>query len=69
MEQTQSGRDHSTPKRYGRDDLLRAKQAMLNELAEISGGKLLLGCCTQGCCDPGAQLLVCDPLFGGEIST
>jgi hypothetical protein len=36
---------------YSRQDVLQAKRAMLSTLAEISGGNLLLGCCTQGCCD------------------
>ncbi|MBY3222196.1 hypothetical protein [Rhizobium laguerreae] len=36
---------------YSSQDLLNGKRAMLSTLAEISGGKLILGCCTQGCCD------------------
>jgi hypothetical protein len=38
---------------YSHADLLTAKQAMLEELVEISGGELLRGCCTQDCCDGG----------------
>jgi hypothetical protein len=38
---------------YSPADLLTAKQAMLEELVDISGGELLRGCCTQDCCDGG----------------
>jgi hypothetical protein len=40
---------------YSSQDMLDAKRAMLSALAEISGGKLILGCCTQGCCDDDAM--------------
>jgi len=43
-----------TPPPYTRSELLQAKRAMLSTLAEISGGQMLAGCCTQGCCDDGA---------------
>ncbi len=36
---------------YSRDDMLSAKRAMLSTLAQISGGTMIPGCCTQGCCD------------------
>ncbi|MDX1121810.1 hypothetical protein GOL29_27985 [Sinorhizobium medicae] len=39
---------------YSSQDLADGKRAMLSTLAEISGGKLILGCCTQGCCDQSA---------------
>src|SRR4051812_33035945 len=39
---------------YSSKDLLAAKRAMLSTLAEISGGNLIAGCCTQGCCDDDA---------------
>jgi hypothetical protein len=42
-----------TVKHYSPAALLLAKQAMLAELVEISGGELLRGCCTQDCCDSG----------------
>lgn len=45
-------------KRYTRADLEKAKQAMLHSLAELSGGELLRGCCTQGCCDDEAQAMI-----------
>jgi hypothetical protein len=50
-----------TKKLYTRSDINKAKAAMLKTLAEISGGRLLLGCCTQGCCDPTAQDWVINP--------
>ena len=43
------------PEPYTKTDLIRAKRAMLDELASMSGGGLVAGCCTQGCCDPEAQ--------------
>lgn len=43
------------PTPYTREQLVKAKQAMLDQLAEFSGGELIRGCCTQGCCDPTAQ--------------
>jgi hypothetical protein len=36
---------------YSRQDMLTAKRAMLNHLASLSHGALLMGCCSQGCCD------------------
>lgn len=41
-----------TKKTYSEHDMKLAKSAMLGKLAELSGGVLLAGCCTQGCCDP-----------------
>jgi hypothetical protein len=40
---------------YSKEDIEEARQKMLDHLAEISGGELILGCCTQGCCDKEAQ--------------
>ena len=48
-------------KLYTKEDLRRAKIAMLDYLADLSGGRLLKGCCTQGCCDPGAQEWIINP--------
>jgi hypothetical protein len=42
-------------KLYTKQDIQRARKAMLQELAAISGGRLLKGCCTQGCCERDAQ--------------
>ncbi len=41
---------------YSRDDILKAKRAMLNELVSFSSGQIILGCCTQGCCDDDPKL-------------
>jgi hypothetical protein len=35
---------------YSRGNLFQARQAYLNRLASFSGGQLIPGCCTQGCC-------------------
>ena len=35
---------------YELEDIIRAKMAMVDHLAKLSGGELLRGCCTQGCC-------------------
>lgn len=40
---------------YTKHDLAKARFAMLKELASISGGELIRGCCTQGCCELEAQ--------------
>jgi hypothetical protein len=40
---------------YTREQLTIAKQAMLDQLAGFSGGRMIPGCCTQGCCDATAQ--------------
>jgi hypothetical protein len=45
-------------KTYSRDDILQAKRVMLNELASLSSGQLIPGCCTQGCCDDDPPLTV-----------
>lgn len=42
-------------KMYTKADIEAARQKMLDHLAEISGGDLILGCCTQGCCEKDAQ--------------
>src|SRR5215831_1287650 len=47
--------DELTTPLYSRQDMLEAKRAMLSTLAELSGGKVILGCCTQGCCDDAAS--------------
>ena len=36
---------------YELEDIIKAKRAMVDHLASLSGGELLKGCCTQGCCD------------------
>jgi hypothetical protein len=51
---------------YTREDIIRARQAMLDSLAAASGGRLLAGCCTQGCCDGGAQLLITELVIPSE---
>jgi hypothetical protein len=45
----------TSKKLYSKEDLAKARIAMLKELAAISGGELLRGCCTQGCCRQDAQ--------------
>jgi hypothetical protein len=55
------------PKLYTPADLNKARTAMLKALADISGGRLIRGCCTQGCCDQSAQELVVRPFFAGKI--
>ncbi|MCE8420770.1 hypothetical protein [Rhodovulum sulfidophilum] len=35
---------------YELEDIIKAKTAMVDHLAKLSGGELLRGCCTQGCC-------------------
>jgi hypothetical protein len=36
--------------KYSKADLVLAKNAMLTQLESINNGKLIPGCCTQGCC-------------------
>lgn len=43
-------------KRYTKEHIQIAKAAMLEKLAEFSGGGMIAGCCTQNCCDPSGQL-------------
>jgi len=48
--------DKGEPKKlYSQKDIKEAKQKMLDHLASISGGEVILGCCTQGCCEEEAQ--------------
>lgn len=48
--------DTSKPlKRYNRQDIEAARAKMLEHLASLSGGELILGCCTQSCCHESAQ--------------
>lgn len=42
-------------KLYSYQDIEVARQKMLDHLASISGGEVILGCCTQGCCERQAQ--------------
>lgn len=39
-----------TKRRYTKEDLIKARRLMLESLAATSGGMVLRGCCTQGCC-------------------
>ncbi len=52
MSQTQST---AAKKLYSRKDIDEARKKMLEHLASISGGELILGCCTQGCCEKDVQ--------------
>jgi hypothetical protein len=38
-------------KKFSQKDLAAAAKAMLDKLQELSGGAIIFGCCTQGCCD------------------
>ncbi len=40
---------------YTQQDIEDARQKMLDHLASLSGGQVILGCCTQGCCEVTAQ--------------
>jgi hypothetical protein len=40
---------------------VRAASAMLHSLADKSGGAVIAGCCTQGCCDDDVLELVSNP--------
>jgi hypothetical protein len=40
----------SHQKPYTKDELAQATRKMFDELAQLRGGRLILGCCTQGCC-------------------
>jgi hypothetical protein len=42
-------------KMYSKAEIEEARQKMLDHLASISGGEIILGCCTQGCCEKDAQ--------------
>jgi hypothetical protein len=53
MDVAGSRQPDGTVQRYAPEDLLAAKQAMLEDLVAISGGTLLRGCCSQDCCDTG----------------
>ncbi len=55
------GKRPAAKKRYTREDIDLSKQALMSALAALSGGRLLDGCCTQGCCDPTAQNWLVDP--------
>ena len=44
----QQAEKHQAP--YTRDEQARAAKKMFEELARLRGGTLILGCCTQGCC-------------------
>jgi hypothetical protein len=39
------------PKAYTKDEQAKAMRKMFEELARMRGGNLILGCCTQGCCE------------------
>jgi hypothetical protein len=38
------------PEPYSKAEVAQATKKMFEELARLRGGKLILGCCTQGCC-------------------
>ena len=40
---------------YTKRDIEEARQKMLDHLASIAGGQVILGCCTQSCCVIEAQ--------------
>jgi hypothetical protein len=40
---------------YTKRDIDEARQKMLDHLASIAGGQVILGCCTQSCCTEEAQ--------------
>jgi hypothetical protein len=40
---------------YTKRDIDEARQKMLDHLASIAGGQVILGCCTQSCCTQEAQ--------------
>lgn len=40
---------------YTKKEIDEARQKMLDHLATIAGGQVILGCCTQGCCLQEAQ--------------
>jgi hypothetical protein len=42
-------------KKANQSSKVSAKNAMLIELGEVSGARLLLGCCYQGCCGSGIE--------------
>ncbi len=50
-----SSESKGAKKIYSRKDIEEARQKMLSHLASISGGTLIMGCCTQGCCEKDAQ--------------
>ncbi len=39
------------PVPYTREEVAKATKKMFEELARLRGGRLLRGCCTQGCCE------------------
>ena len=41
--------------RYTKSEIEEARQKMLEHLATIGGGQMILGCCTQSCCVEDAQ--------------
>jgi hypothetical protein len=44
--------DHAArPKPYTKDEQAKAMRKMFEQLAKMRGGNLILGCCTQGCCE------------------
>ncbi len=51
----ESQKSKAPKKMYTREEIEEARQKMLEHLASLSDGALILGCCTQGCCDEKAQ--------------
>lgn len=39
------------PKPYTKQEIAQATRKMFDELSRLRGGRLILGCCTQGCCE------------------
>ena len=38
-------------KKYTKENLSQVKGQVLNNLTNVTGGLLIPGCCTQGCCE------------------
>jgi hypothetical protein len=47
--QQQGHGSKATP--YTKHEQAQAMKKMFEELAKMRGGQLILGCCTQGCCE------------------
>jgi hypothetical protein len=51
-EKTPDQKDQKEPCRpYSKEEQIRATKKMFEELSRLRGGNLILGCCTQGCCE------------------
>jgi hypothetical protein len=49
--QGQTGQGQGGQKPYTKEEQAQATRKMFEELAKMRGGRLILGCCTQGCCE------------------